>query len=114
MPDSIAEAYRRSDPPGRRPDLRIVPQPFALPDATGGGTTHGSPFTYDTQVPLFLVGAPFLPGEYYSRCSPADLAVTLAAVLRVHPPALANGRMLTEALRAAPNGMATGPRPAAR
>jgi Type I phosphodiesterase / nucleotide pyrophosphatase len=99
MPDSIAEAYRRSDSPVRRPDIQVIPYPFGLPDAIGGGTTHGTPFTYDTQVPLIIVGAPFLPGEYYVRCSPADLAVTLAAMLRVHAPALANGRVLTEALR---------------
>ena len=99
MPDSIAEFYRRSDSPVRRPDIQIVPYPFGLPDSTGGGTTHGTPFTYDTQVPLILVGGPFLPGEYYTRCSPADLAVTFAAMLRVHVPALATGRVLTEALR---------------
>ena len=110
--DSLAEAYRRGDVPGRRPDLYLVPQPFALPDATGGGTTHGTPFTYDTQVPLILVGGPFQPGEYYARCSPADLAVTLAAMLRVHIPALANGRVLTEALRSSAGGAPSGRLPA--
>jgi arylsulfatase A-like enzyme len=108
MPDSIAEAYRRSDPPGRRADLQLVPQPFGLPDATAGGTTHGTPYTYDSQVPLILVGAPFQPGEYYARCSPADLAVTLAAMLRVHVPALATGRVLTEALRSSLGGATQG------
>ena len=114
MPDSIAEVYRRSEAPGRRPDLQMVPYPFGLPDATGGGTTHGTPFTYDSQVPLILVGAPFLPGRYYARCSPADLAVTLAAVLPVHVPALATGRVLTEALRSAQAGAAPGHLPPTR
>jgi len=98
MPDSIIQAYQRSGSPGRRPDLNIVPLPFALPDGERGGTTHGTPYTYDSQVPLILVGAPFAPGEYYQRCSPMDLAVTLAAMLHVHVPALATGRVLTEAL----------------
>ena len=108
MADTLADSYRRSDAPGRRPDLYVVPYPFGLPDATGGGTTHGTPYTYDTQVPLILVGGPFLPGEYYVRCSPTDLAVTLAAMLRVHVPALANGRVLTEALRISQPNAATG------
>jgi hypothetical protein len=109
MPESIINAYQRSGSPGRRPDLEIVPLPFALPDAEKGGTTHGTPYTYDTQVPLILVGSPFVPGEYYQRSSPADMAVTLAAMLRVHTPALANGRVLVEALPV--RGAATGAQP---
>jgi hypothetical protein len=100
MPDSVITAYQRSGAPGRRPDMDIVPLPFALPDAEKGGTTHGTLFTYDTQVPLILAGAPFTPGEYFQRCSPADLAVTLAAMLRVHVPSMATGRVLVEALSA--------------
>jgi len=111
MPDSIIQAYARSGSPGRRPDFDIVPLPFALPDGDKGGTTHGTPYTYDSQVPLILVGAPFAPGEYYQRCSPLDLAVTLAAMLHVHTPSLASGRVLTEALSAHAGG--TGARPAA-
>jgi predicted AlkP superfamily pyrophosphatase or phosphodiesterase len=97
--DSIVQAYRLSEFPGRSPDMQLVPEPFALPDWVKSGTTHGTPFTYDAQVPLILVGSPFAPGDYFERCSPADLAVTLAAVLRIHPPALATGRVLVEALR---------------
>src|SRR5208282_49573 len=100
MPDSIIQSYQRSGSPGRRPDLDIVPLPFALPDAEKGGTTHGTPYTYDAQVPLILVGGPFNSGDYYQRCSPSDLAVTLAAMLHVHVPALATGRVLVEALSA--------------
>jgi len=97
MPESIINPYQRSSSPGRTPDLDLVPFPFALPDMERGGTTHGTPFTYDTQVPLILVGSPFVPGEYYQRCSPADMSVTLAAMLHVHAPALATGRVLLEA-----------------
>ena len=98
--DSILESYWHSEFTGRSPDVEIVPLPFALPDAEKGGTTHGTPFTYDTQVPLIITGGPFVPGEYYQRCSPLDLAVTLAAMLHVHVPSLATGRVLTEALSA--------------
>lgn len=97
--EQTAQAYRLSYFPGRSPDLHIVPEPFALFDGDRGGTTHGTPYTYDTQVPLILVGAPFTPGDYYERASPADLAPTLAAALKIHPPALSTGRVLAEALR---------------
>lgn len=100
--EQTAHAYRLSYFPGRSPDLHIVPEPFALEDSEGGGTSHGTPYTYDTQVPLILVGAPFAPGDYYQRASPEDLAPTLAAALQIHPPALSTGRVLAEALRPKP------------
>ncbi|NDQ55924.1 MAG: alkaline phosphatase family protein [Acidipila sp.] len=95
----ITQAYRAGYFPGRSPDLYIVPEPFALFDGEKGGTSHGTPYTYDTQVPLILFGAPFAPGDYYEPASPLDLAPTLAAALRIHPPALSTGRVLAEALR---------------
>jgi len=106
MPESVVQSYQRSGAPARRPDLDIVPLPFALPDGDRGGTTHGTPYTYDTQVPLILMGGPFVPGEYYQRATPADLAPTLAAMLHVHTPSLATGRVLTEALSAHAAGAA--------
>jgi predicted AlkP superfamily pyrophosphatase or phosphodiesterase len=106
-----ADAYRLSYFPGRSPDLHIVPEPFALFDEEGGGTSHGTPYTYDTQVPLILYGGPFVPGDYYERASPLDLAPTLAAALKIHPPALATGRVLSEALRKAPRPASPPPGP---
>ena len=106
-----AEAYRLSYFPGRSPDLNIVPEPFALVDEEGRGTSHGTPYTYDTQVPLIFYGAAFVPGDYYQRASPTDLAPTLAAALKIHPPALATGRVLSEALRKAPRASSPPPGP---
>ena len=109
MPESIINAYQRSSALGRTPDIQIVPLAFALPDAEKGGTTHGTMYTYDTQVPLILMGPPFVPGEYYQRSTPADMAITVAAMLHVHAPSLANGRVLIEAFppRTATNGTAS-------
>jgi hypothetical protein len=92
------EAYRLSTFPGRSPDLFLVLEPFAVVSDTSPAN-HGTPWSFDTQVPLLLYGPPFRPGVYRARCSPADLAPTLAAALGVPPPALATGRVLGEALR---------------
>lgn len=94
---SIA-AMRLSYFPGRGPDLEILQEPFALFDDRGG-TTHGTPYSYDTHVPCILVGAPFRPGAYATPASPTDLSPTMASVLGINPPAVATGRVLTEALR---------------
>jgi predicted AlkP superfamily pyrophosphatase or phosphodiesterase len=87
-----------------------VPTPFRV--AGSHGTDHATPFSYDTHVPLLLYGLGFQPGVYRTHSEPIDLAVTLASLLGINPPAQATGRVLTEALppsrKAAP---ATGGKP---
>ena len=74
-----------------------IPVPFSV--GTSKGTDHISPFSYDTHVPLLFYGLPFLPGVYRTHAEPIDLAVTLASLLGINPPAQATGRVLTEALQ---------------
>jgi hypothetical protein len=62
------------------------------------GTDHGTPYTYDTHVPLAFFGLPFQPGTYRTSVEPVDLAVTLASLLGINAPTHAVGRVLTEAL----------------
>jgi arylsulfatase A-like enzyme len=50
------------------------------------GAGHGSPYDYDTHVPLLFWGAPFAAGETAEDCTPYDLAPTLADVLGIHLP----------------------------
>ncbi len=81
-------------------DLYLVFKPFWMYELSDNpkGVAHGTPYSYDTHVPLILFGAPFRAGAYYAPASPADLAVTLAAALGINAPALATGRVLAEAL----------------
>jgi hypothetical protein len=51
--------------------------------------THGSPWQYDSHVPLVFMGAGIKPGKYSTRVSPAHMGPTLARVLGVDPPAAA-------------------------
>jgi len=59
---------------------------------------HGTPWSYDTHVPLIFMGPGFKAGVYQTPATPADLAVTLAALLGINPPAVATGRVLDVAL----------------
>jgi predicted AlkP superfamily pyrophosphatase or phosphodiesterase len=61
-------------------------------------TTHGSPYQYDTHVPLILYGARVKPGSYENACSPSDIAPTLAKMLGIGKPSKSVGRELVEAL----------------
>jgi predicted AlkP superfamily pyrophosphatase or phosphodiesterase len=94
----IGDRIERSFHPKLSGDLVLVSEPFWVP-GTLSGTTHGSPYAYDTHVPLLLAGPGIRPGRYAARVSTLDLAPTLADLLGVLPPAGSEGRVLAEAER---------------
>lgn len=102
--DPLARAVAAGFFPARSGDLIVAPKPnwiFVSDDKTvvpGNGTTHGSGYPYDTQVPLILLGAGISSGHYEAAASPADIAPTLAALAGVALPT-ATGRTLDEALK---------------
>lgn len=79
-------------------DLVVVHDPNWL--GGRGGTTHGSPYSYDTHVPLIFWGPRTLvkPGLYHTEAAIHDIAPTLATLLRVAVPNGAQGRVLHELL----------------
>jgi hypothetical protein len=79
--------------------VMALPKPFTIPN--GEGTTHYSPYSYDTHVPLAFYGTPFKDGVYRTHSEPIDLAVTLSSLLGITKPAAATGRVLSEALKSA-------------
>ena len=81
-------------------DLLVVTKPNWLFGSGSTGTSHGSPYAYDTNVPLVISGPTWIkPGHYGQYAETVDIAPTLANLLRVRPPAGAEGRVLTELLR---------------
>jgi hypothetical protein len=60
---------------------------------------HGSPWPYDTHVPLLFYGPPFVkPMVSDARVTQQDVVPTLAALLGTPPPSTAVGRPLRDAL----------------
>jgi hypothetical protein len=78
----------------RSPDLIIIPEEYYLYDASG--TTHGTPFKYDTHVPVIFMGPGIKAGSYYEHITVNDIAPTLAAISRVAEPSGSVGRVLQE------------------
>lgn len=76
----------------RSGDLYYQPKPFWLDRKTG--TNHGSPYSYDVQVPLLWYGVGVKPGSHSERVGVDDLAPTLAHILGVPPPPMSQGRVL--------------------
>lgn len=81
-------------------DIVVINKPnwylFAKPLAYAA--THGSPWAYDTNVPLMMMGKWVKAGKYGSS-ETVDLGRTLAHILNVRPPNGCEGKVLTEALR---------------
>jgi predicted AlkP superfamily pyrophosphatase or phosphodiesterase len=94
----VAERIQRSFHPRLSGDVVVVSEPFWVPGKLSG-TTHGSPYAYDTQVPLLLAGPGIRAGRFAGRVSTLDLAPTLADILGVLQPAGCEGRVLAEAER---------------
>jgi predicted AlkP superfamily pyrophosphatase or phosphodiesterase len=84
--------------PERNGDVLFILKPYYM-TRTGDGTTHGTPYSYDTHVPVIFYGYGIVPGSYSAVSSPSDIAPTLANVLKIEPPSSVVGRVLTEAIR---------------
>ena len=70
--------------------------------STQNACSHGTPYHYDTNVPLVLQGSRWVkPGRYGEYAETVDIAPTLAYVLNVRAPSGSEGRVLAGALRAA-------------
>ncbi|MGV3591208.1 MAG: alkaline phosphatase family protein [Gammaproteobacteria bacterium] len=80
-------------------DLVVVHEPNWLSGGFGG-TNHGSPYSYDTHVPVMFWGPANLvqPGQYHAAAAVHDIAPTLAAQLGIAQPSGATGRVLDEVL----------------
>lgn len=61
-----------------------------------GGTTHGSPYPYDTHVPLLWYGWKVKPGQTVEAVSITDIAPTLAALLRIMRPNGCTGKVIED------------------
>ena len=84
--------------PSRSGDVVMIAEPYKYLGDTITAT-HGSPYSYDTHVPVIIMGPGIVPGRYLEPASPADIAPTLSMLLRITPPTNATGRVLLEAIR---------------
>lgn len=80
----------------RSGDLEIVLEPNWIRGATG--TTHGTPYNYDADVPLILMGPGIRAGRYAAPVALNDAAPTIATLLSITVPSGSAGRVLTEAI----------------
>jgi predicted AlkP superfamily pyrophosphatase or phosphodiesterase len=88
-------AMRKSWHPQIAAPLQIVVKPGWLYSSRGGGSSHGTPHEYDTHVPILAWGPRWLgQGRVDTAVETADIAPTLASLLKVPAPAQSQGRPL--------------------
>ena len=101
--DPLRRAASLSTFGGRSGDLIVLQRPYwlrglaAQDPARETGTDHGTAYSYDTRVPVILMGFGIRPGEYLTAATPADIAPTLAFLCGLTL-ARTDGRVLAEAL----------------
>ena len=83
----------------RSGDIYLVLEPHRFISEFDGLTvasSHGSPWRYDTFVPVIFAGSGLKPLKVYRRINTVDVATTLAAWLGTKPPSGAAGQVLSE------------------
>ena len=91
--DAMLEAMRRSYVADRNGDVLIVPERNWM--LAGAGTDHGTPYDYDTRVPLVFAGGGIPARRSATASSLVDVAPTLAALTGVKM-TRTDGRVLQE------------------
>ncbi len=96
LKDPVARRWSHQFPVTAPVELVVTLTPFS----TFGGNvaSHGSPYDYDTHVPMIFYGAGVRPGRYDSFVRTVDLAPTLAALAGVKPTERLDGVVLGDAL----------------
>lgn len=92
--DCIARGYD----PKQNGELVFLEKPGYLEYSTTG-TTHGSPYTYDTHVPLLFYGTNIKKGESYDRKVITQIAPTLSMLLKITLPNGTEAELLQEVLK---------------
>ncbi len=96
MPEQVRELVIHGIYPKRSGDIQILYDPYWFEAYRPSGTTHGSHFSYDTHVPLIFYGWKVKPGTLHRNVHIADIAPTLADILRISEPNACIGRVIHE------------------
>ena len=83
-------------------DVLVVAEPGFYPDPMTPGpysAEHGSPWAYDSHVPIIFCGPGINRGVWTEMVSPADIAPTLSLILGIEFPTGCVGKVLSSALK---------------
>jgi predicted AlkP superfamily pyrophosphatase or phosphodiesterase len=88
--------WRKGYYPDRSGDVFFLPHPFVVVDSAKEGAEHGTPYAYDSEVPVIFWGKGVRSGIFRQAVSPVDVAPTVAALLEIGDPASVEGTSRSE------------------
>ncbi|MHA1164647.1 MAG: alkaline phosphatase family protein, partial [Alphaproteobacteria bacterium] len=96
----LLSRIRNNTHPERSGDIYVVQEPYwFLFDKGPIAVMHGTPWAYDTYVPIIFSGPGIDASTVYRAAHPVDVAPTLAAYLGLKPPSSSVGTPLKEVLQ---------------
>lgn len=102
VPDNmLTRAILKNYHPNRSGNIYVVFNPGWYINGHAGvsvAVVHGSPWRYDTYVPIIFAGYHIKPQIISRRVHTVDVALTLATVVGAKPPSGASGDVLLEVL----------------
>jgi arylsulfatase A-like enzyme len=95
--DPIDQRVRNGFNAARSANITVITDPYYMGGTSG--STHGTPFDYDTHVPILFLGSQIKAGRYHRNVAVNDIASTLATLLDIETPSGSVGRVLDEMLK---------------
>lgn len=95
----VVTQIQRNYHPSRSGDIYLVQQPYwFMFEGSPIAAMHGSPWRYDTHVPIIFAGAGINSQTIHRSVHPVDVAPTLSSMLGMTLPSSAQGMPLVEVL----------------
>lgn len=79
--------------PDRSGDVLMILKANRVSETEPLGTSHGSPYSYDSLVPVLLLGRGVKPGYYPREIKMIDVAPTMSALMEMLPPGQYEGEV---------------------
>ena len=98
----LNKSILRSYNPKRSGEIYIVTEPYWYINDFDGlevASTHGSPWKYDTYVPIIFAGNGLIHQSVFRNVETVDVALTLSNYLKIKIPSASSGQPLLEVLK---------------
>jgi predicted AlkP superfamily pyrophosphatase or phosphodiesterase len=92
--DPVSRRIMNGYNPRRSGDVYVLLEPYWIFGTIP--TTHGSPYVYDSHIPLIFAGPNIRAGNYYRSVVSLDIAPTISNLLGIEFPSGSTGRILSE------------------
>lgn len=99
MPDVLRQRIENGYHSERCGAIEIVTKPGWYQWYGNTGTTHGSPYPYDTHIPLLFMGWGVNQGKSNKQHYMTDITPTVSALLRIQAPSGSVGKVITDVLK---------------